>query len=417
MFTAPQFIKEVIIMAFDSNFKPVLRFMVVSDVHYRDEHSVERDRMELAIKTAYRLSEAEEYSKLDALYVVGDFATSGSRPQMLAFKDTLDRNLKEETVAVLSMASHEFHGEGEAAALEKFGEIYAQEPDTHRVINGYHFISVTCTNGCHFDDAKRAWAAAELKKAAADDPKKPIFFFQHPHIMGTVYGSANWGEDELTDILMNYPQIIDFSGHSHAPINDPRSIHQRHFTSLGTGTLSYFELDEFDKYTGTVPPGNEKAAQMLIVEADAEMRVRIYPYDLITGNFFPMTWKIDSAWDPKSYLYTDARYKTTVAPYFDDDAKIVVSDVKADGFKVTFDQAKTEDFYVNDYNVIVKNADGITVRNKTFWSEYYFFEMPATLSVEFDGLSQKETYYVEIYAGSFWKTVSEKPLVSEKIEL
>lgn len=404
-------------MAFDSNFKPVLRFMVVSDVHYRDEHSVERERMELAIKTAYRLSDAEEYSKLDALYVVGDFATSGSRPQMLAFKDTLDRNLREETVAVLSMASHEFHGEGEEAALEKFREIYAQEPDTHKVINGYHFINVTSTNGCHFDDAKREWVAAELKKAAADNPRKPIFFFQHPHIMGTVYGSANWGEDELTDILMNYPQIIDFSGHSHAPINDPRSIHQRHFTCLGTGTLSYFELDEFDKYYGTLPPQKEKAAQMLIVEADADMRVRIYPYDLITENFFPMTWKIDSAWDVKSYLYTDARYRTEVAPYFEDDAKIVVSDVTEDGFRVTFDQAKTEDFYVNDYNVIVKTADGTTVRNSTLWSEYYFYEMPETLSVEFNGLDKNETYFVEVYAGSFWKTVSEKPLVSEKIKL
>lgn len=404
-------------MAFDSNFRPVLRFMVVSDVHYKDEHSVERDRMELAIKTAYRLSEAEEYSKLDALYVVGDFANSGSRPQMLAFKDTLDTFLKPETAVNLSMASHEFHGEGEAAALEKFREIYAQEPDTHRIINGYHFISVTCTNGCHFDDAKRTWVAAELKKAVADDPRKPIFFFQHPHIMGTVYGSANWGEDELTDILMNYPQIIDFSGHSHAPINDPRSIHQHHFTSLGTGTLSYFELDEFDKYCGTIPPRKETAAQMLIVEADAEMRVRVYPYDLITENFFPMIWKIDSAWDVKSYLYTDKRYKTGAAPYFADDAKIVVSDVQADGFKVTFDQAKTEDFYVDDYNVIVKNSDGVTVRNTTLWSEYYFYEMPETLTVEFKELSPKEIYQVEIYAGSFWKTVSEKPLVSEKIEL
>ena len=404
-------------MAFDKNFNPVLRFMVVSDVHYRDEHSVERERMELAIKTAYELSEKEKYSKLDALYVVGDFATSGSRTQMLAFKDTLDRNLKAETKVCLSMASHEFHGEGETAAHEKFKEIYNQEPDTHNVINGYHFINVTSTNGCHFDDAKRAWVKAELKKAAEDDPRRPIFFFQHPHIMGTVYGSANWGEDELTDILMNYPQIINFSGHSHAPINDPRSIHQRHFTCLGTGTLSYFELDEFDKSCSTIPPGKEKAAQMLIVEADADMRVRVYPYDLITSNFFPMTWKIDSAWDVKSFLYTDARYKTTDAPWFEENAKAVISDVTDNGFTVTFDQAKTNDVYVDDYNVIVKNSDGVTVRNTAIWSEYYFYDMPEKLSVTFDELRKNETYQVEIYAGSFWKTVSEKPLLSEKIEL
>ena len=43
--------------------------------------------------------------------------------------------------------------------------------------------------------------------------------------------------------------------------------------------------------------------------------------------------------------------------------------------------------------------------------------MPETLSVEFRGLNKNEKYFVEVYAGSFWKTVSDKPLVSEKTEL
>lgn len=402
-------------MSFDKNFKPVLRFMVVSDIHYRDEDSIERARMKQAVETAYALSEKEEYSNLDALYVVGDFATRGTEEQMLAFKDTLDKTVKGNTKVVLSMASHEFFA-GEEVALERFKRIFAQQPDSHEVINGYHFISVTCTNGCHFDDAKREWVAAELKKAALDNPRRPIFFFQHPHIMGTVYGSANWGEDELTDILMNYPQIIDFSGHSHAPINDPRSIHQRHFTCLGTGTLSYFELDEFDKIYGTCPPGKEKAAQMLIVEADADMRVRIYPYDLITSNFFPFTWKIDEAWNVDSYLYTDKRYKSDLAPYFTDDAKITVKDVSADGFTAEFDQAKIDEEYVNDYNIRVKDANGVIVRNAAIWSEFYFYEMPEKLSIRFDGLASGE-YTVEIYANSFWRNRCEKPLKSEVIVL
>ena len=402
-------------MAFDKNFKPVLRFTVVSDIHYKDTDSVERERMKKAVETSYALSEKEEYSKLDALYVVGDFATSGTEEQMLAFKNTLDETLKDGTKVTLSLASHEFFA-GEDIALERFKRIFSQSPDSHEVINGYHFISVTCTNGCHFDDAKRAWVAAELKKAAADDPVKPIFFFQHPHIMGTVYGSANWGEDELTDILMNYPQIIDFSGHSHAPINDPRSIHQRHFTCLGTGTLSYFELDEFDKAYGTCPPGKEKAAQMLIVEADAENRVRIYPYDLITSNFFPFTWVIDEAWNPDSYIYTDKRYKSDLTPWFDESAKAEISDVKADGFTVTFDQAKISDEYVNDYNIYIINKDGVIVRNSTVWSEFYFYEMPEKLCVSFDGLDSGE-YTAKIYANSFWKNRCDKPLISETVVL
>lgn len=405
-------------MAFDKNFKPVLRFLVVSDVHYSDDpECIERKRMTQALKTAYELSEKEEYSNLDALYVVGDFTGRGTDAQMLSFKQTLDEYLMDGTEATLSLASHEYFHDGEESALERFGKIFGMEPDTHKVINGYHFISVTSTNGCHFDEAKQNWVAEELKKAVADDPVKPIFFFQHPHIMGTVYGSANWGEDELTAILMNYPQIINFSGHSHAPINDPRSIHQQHFTCLGTGTLSYFELDEFDKYYGTIPPDNEKAAQMLFVEADADMRVRIYPYDVITSNFFPYTWKIDSAWDVDSFLYTDARYKTTQAPYFEEDAKIIISDKTDSGFKVTFDQAKYDGERVNDYNVIVKDGNGVTVRNSTMWSGYYFYDMPETLSVSFDGLEKGREYRVCIHANSFWKTRTKQPLISENITL
>ena len=404
-------------MGFDKDFSPVLRFMVVSDVHYKNEHSAERERMEKAIKTAYELSDGEKYSKLDALYVVGDFANNGSPEQMRAFKKTLDENVREGTEITLSLASHEYGYNGEQGALERFSEIFAMEPDTHKVINGYHFISITSTKGCHFDEAKQEWAARELKKAAEASPKKPIFFFQHPHISGTVYGSINWGEDELTAILMNYPQVIDFSGHSHAPINDPRSIHQKHFTSLGTGTLSYFELDEFDKIYGTVPPRANIAAQMLIVEADARNRVRIYPYDLITSNFFPYTWKIDSAWDPSSFLYTDKRYKTDVAPHFGENARVRISDIIPGGFTAEFDCAEIDEDYVDDYNVYVKKSDGTIVRNSTVWSEYYFYDMPKVLSVSFSGLDEGENYTVEIYANSFWKTCTEKPLTSDVISL
>lgn len=404
-------------MAFEKGFAPVLRFLVVSDIHYVGEKCVERERMTKALKTAYKLAENEEYSKLDAVYVVGDFTKKGNYEQMAAFKETLDENIKSETQVAVSLASHEFMHDGEEAALKRFSEIFGMEPDTHKVINGYHFISVTSTKGCHFDEAKQAWVASELKKASEDSPRRPIFFFQHPHITDTVYGSLNWGEDELTAILMNYPQIIDFSGHSHAPINDPRSIHQRHFTCLGTGTMSYFELDEFDKIYGTVPPKSNIAAQMLIVEADEKMRVRVYPYDLISDNFFPMTWKIDSAWDPDSFVYTDARFKTDVAPYFESDAKAEIVKKSDSGFTVVFDQAKTNDYYVNDYNVYIKKDDGTIVRNSTVWSEYYFYDMPEKLSVDFDGLDKGETYYAQIYAGSFWKTRSKAPLLSEKITL
>ena len=226
------------------NFTPVLRFIASSDLHANREHPSRVENFRKGLNLIYKYAEGCEYNKLDAVIINGDFADGGKDEQMLDVKEAFDDCLKPETKWILTMASHEFFCEGgEAAALEKFGRIFGVPTDNHNVINGFHFISVTTTNGCRFNDEKRAWIKAELDKAVADDPFKPVFFFQHPHIQGTVYGNVYWGEDEITDILMNYPQIIDFSGHSHAPVNDPRSIHQQHFTSVGTGSFKYFELD------------------------------------------------------------------------------------------------------------------------------------------------------------------------------
>lgn len=399
---------------FDYDFNPVLRFMVVSDVHYKDEHTIERDRMVSAIRTAYRLSDNDKYNKLDAIYVVGDFANSGSPEQMKAFRKTLDDEVRSDTVWNVSFASHEVSYDDYEHTAERFKAYFDAEPNTHRVINGFHFISVSCTRRCEFTEEHKEFAEKELKFAAEDDRRKPIFFFQHPHIKDTVYGSIDWGEQGLTPILCNYPQIIDFSGHSHAPINDPRSVHQRHFTCFGTGTLSYFEGDDFDKYYDTVFPNAHNAAQMLIVETDADNRVRVYPYDLITDNFFPFVWKIDKPWDPLSFEYTDKRYKSDVTPYFKENSSIDVC-LDRNSVMVKFEQALIDEEYVCDYNVYVKNSDNLIVANKNLWSDYYFYDMPEFLEVSFDDLTPGE-YFIEIYANSFWCSKSE-PLVSKKFKI
>ena len=79
-------------MALDKNFKPVLRFMACSDIHIKDDPDCpERARFRKAIQCAYKIAEqSETYKKLDALYVVGDFANSGTEVQMRAVKQILD---------------------------------------------------------------------------------------------------------------------------------------------------------------------------------------------------------------------------------------------------------------------------------------------------------------------------------------
>ena len=399
------------------NFKPIIRFVVMSDVHLKDEHTVEHDRLVKAINDAYKIAEAHpDYKSLDALILDGDFANSGSEAQMQRAKQILDENLKEETKGIYAIASHEFRGNGVEAGYEKLKRILGSDGDTHEVIKGFHFVAVSPAKGVCVDDAKIAWTREKLTLAHKDDPKKPVFMFQHPHVSGTVYGSINWGEDELNVVYNDFPQILVFSGHSHAPINDPRSIHQQHYTCLGTGTLSYFELDEFDKICNTIPENSKEAAQMLIVEADADNRVRVYPYDILTGNFFQYVWKIDVPSDPETFIYTDAkRYKEALAPYFKDGAAAQVSDITESGVKITFPQATCDDQpFVNSYDIILRRkSDNVIESQQSIWSEYYFYNMPETREFVFNNLEPNTEYVGKITAKGFFHNCSSNYLTVE----
>lgn len=394
-----------------SAFVPKIRFIVMSDVHVKPEKDCkELARLRTGLRDAYSYAEQSSYNKIDAFVVVGDFANRGAEEEMLNFKEVLDEYIKPETDVTLSVASHEY-GAGEDVAKERLRKIFGMHYDAHKVINGFHFISVSSTRGCNFDEPQIEFAEKALKEAAADSMEKPIFFFQHPHISGTVYGSINWGDDALYPTLMNYPQVIDFSGHSHAPINDPRSIHQEHFTSVGTGSLSYFELDEFDKVYGTVPPDADKCAQFLIVEADGNNRVRIMPFDILTEKFFPVTWKIDSPSEPSEFIYTDKRYGTRVCPHFAP-CTAIETETEVNTVKITFGQADIDEDRVNDYKITVRNSDKKIVKQICVWSGYYLYDMPETLSVTIKDLP-KGKYSVKITAKGFWKNTSDNALKAE----
>jgi len=400
-------------------FIPKIRFMVTSDIHYQDEHTPQRDYFEKAVGLAYNYASSHEaYNKLDALFVVGDFSNTGTQIQMQAFKDSIDKTVKPETEVVVSVARHEFLNDGEEVAYKRFKRIFDMDHDVHKVINDFHFISVSTTNGDRFDGEKWEFASLALEAAFKDDPKKPIFFFQHPHIRDTVYGSLAWSNDDLMTLLMNYPQVIDFSGHSHAPINDPRSIHQKHFTAVGTGTMFYFELDEYDKIYGAIPPNKDRnkshqvdAAQILIVEVDESGCVRILPYDVVTEQFFPLEWEIKKPWDPSTFLYTDERYNNPKKPYFKESAKINITDLTEESVEFIFDQATIDEEYVNGYDITIKRKkDDVILQKISIFSEYYYLEMPEKLSQKFDLLEKATEYILSITANSFWKTSSDEAL-------
>ena len=399
----------------DNTFTPAVRFAVLSDIHIKDDPECrEMKRLDEGLRYAYRYARSSKtYNKLDAAFFVGDFTDSGHDKEFENIASVLNRSINfDETKLYLSLASHDRHSDDDGSEENSDNNLmkyFGVEPDIHTVINGFHFISVSCDNHCRFSDDRKVFAEKALKESRDDDPKKPIFFFQHPHINGTVYGSVLWGDDDLYPILENYPQVVDFSGHSHAPINDPRSIHQKHFTSHGTGSLSYFELDEFDKYYGTIPPDREKCAQFLIVEADKNGKTVIKPFDILTQNFFTCGDRvIETPWDPDSFTYTDERYHNPERPHFKENTAI---NIKRSGGKITieFEQAVSETERVNSYTMTVRRkSDSVIVKRISFWSGYYLYNMPPLASAEIE-LEQGE-YNVEIEAEGFWHNKSDNRL-------
>lgn len=402
------------------NFKPIFRFAVMSDIHYQNEHTIQRDYFEKGVKDAYAYGKNHLlYQQLDALFIVGDFTNSGSEREFEAFKTSMDKVLQPETELTISIAGHEFQHEGEPATIERLSRFFGMEPDVHKKLGDFHFISISTTYGDEFNDEKRQFAYDALFKAAKENPKKPIFFFQHPHLRGTVYGSLGWGKPGLERVLMNFPQIIDFSGHSHAPNNHPRNIHQRHFTSVGIGNMFYFDMDEFDKVYGEVPPSQQPtpdrphdAAQFLIVEVDAGGAVLIKPYDIISSSFFHSGWHIPAPWNPQTFTYTDARYLNAAKPYFKPDAEVVIDELTADKIAFTFDQAVIDEYQVDAYDITIKRvSDDVIVRKISIWSEYYFMDMSERLSQVIDKLDSHTAYELSIKAHGFFRTTSTDGLI------
>ncbi|MBB6733278.1 metallophosphoesterase family protein [Cohnella zeiphila] len=268
-----------------SDFVPVVRFLVMSDSHIETFADVGCSRIQKAISLGYSDAQSDSvYKSLDAVMFCGDITDKGDMSQYIAFKSTVDSALKEETKLLAILASnHDCWGSMGRGALSYFSSLTGLHTDWHDVINGYHFIGISASadSDYRYDPEQISWVKEQLDKAVADDPEKPIFVTHHEHVLDTVYGSGDkeWGIDHLKSVFEEYPQIIHFSGHSHYPLNDPRSIWQGSFTAVGTGAIKYMEFT-VDGKKGVHPDHYEKTGQTWIVEVSAQNEVRLRGYDV-----------------------------------------------------------------------------------------------------------------------------------------
>ena len=330
-----------------STFAPVIRFAVFSDTHVLAIGDTRSRRLQKVLSLAYSDAEQDEnYKAVDAALIAGDLTDNGTIAQYIGFKATVDSVLKDETVLMPVVAkNHDGYTYFEKAP-SVYENITGLNSDFHNVVNGFHFIGISAskTKGEHYSEYQREWLKEQLAAAASDDPEKPIFVIHHEHVSGTVYGSRDedgWGLDYFKDILCEYPQIVDFSGHSHYPINDPRSIWQGEFTAVGTGTLKYVELT-VDGKNRVNPDRYKKIAQMWIVEVDKNNSVRLRAFDALSATLLCESI-IDNPSDKNNRQYSyENRLAESSAPKFSDNAELTVKKV-AGKYKVTAPKAESTD--------------------------------------------------------------------------
>ncbi|MGI6773066.1 MAG: metallophosphoesterase [Acutalibacteraceae bacterium] len=393
------------------DFTPVLRFAVCSDVHLNgDPEQDNAKKFADLFKDCYAICEADDrYKALDAVLVAGDFTGGGREAEYQSFNRIVSEQQREGTQLLTVLGNHEFiayRDKDATVGYQVYRKMISGEIDTHTVINGFHFIGVSYSDDGKTFKTKKAWLKEQLKKAAADTPDAPIFVFQHPHPFLTVYGSINWGNTTVASVLRKFPQVFDFSGHSHYISNDPRSVWQGAYTALGTaainglmGSLGY--LNEFDY--------PEKAGEFYLVDVDFSGNVRVRLYDVVNHCFFKdIDYYFTDIGKKSSFVYSwHNRRRLDKAPSFPHNAQISVEKSDSGEYVLIFPDANDK-YVVEGYQIDIRKKSGKHVTSKQIPSNDHLPVSDGLMRTPIGELESGQEYTVSIVAVNAYRKRSEK---------
>ncbi|WP_051286819.1 metallophosphoesterase family protein [Paenibacillus taiwanensis] len=386
------------------NNKPLLVFPVISDVHIGPGDEEEQHTMDVQEPT-----DIEKYAaalKLlrqlapdqDVLVIVGDLTNQGTVPEYNRHMETLRAHKHPDAELLITIGNHDYWNnlpvqEAQERFLQMSGMTHLYE---RYVIKGYHFIMLATEDGTthgRYSLDQIEWLKAQLAQAAQEGPEKPIFVFLHQHIADTVYGSEDWGiqhnKEALYEALRPFPQVITFSGHSHYPLNDPRSIHQRDFTSVGTGSLRYMEVEQ-GRIQGVLPLKGSEFSQGLLVEVYCD-KVQIRRIDFCEQAEIREPWEVSMPFIPSSFTYTDNRDQNP--PVFPTDARLLIQnrDKNASSLTIAWKQA-IDDQQVHHYEIQLLDDDDQLLQQWTAFSESYRYTMPDPLVITLRDVPDLQIY-------------------------
>lgn len=392
--------------------EPKLQFVVLSDFHI-DDYASEQARVEKEFDVIHSI-----FPNPDAIVFAGDLINDSSyiagRPNLKAdhavVKQLIQDNLKRLKMDTRIQMVTGNHDAGHNAMLEYYtGDAAAWFPadsngDYALEIEGYPFVIV---NSQYSASTHKTFLNNTLSKYT--DTSKPIFFFMHIPMINTVGFATNKGNSGFDTLLKDYPNLLAFTGHTHFDMQDDRSIWQKDFTALNTGSSSYIESPgTFWAHTGQ-NYGDEvgerfemPVTQAYFVEvfddrveldrvamnADwGDVKKTSYsaapPYHntgVVIGEPWIVDLKADKTAMKESFRYTGSR---GTAPAFAQDAKAVLETVGEEG-RVTFPQA-ADVRKVSYYEIRTKDPAGNTAGTMKVMPENVYSPVPKTLTYPLKG--------------------------------
>ncbi|MDR1498589.1 MAG: metallophosphoesterase [Puniceicoccales bacterium] len=361
------------------------RFAVISDIHF----GIFMGGLLSTIKVSHALKNIFGKGRIDALFVVGDLTDGGKVHEYNSLlKVFSDKANVPAGVAVYFMMGNHDHYNKHVNTAKLYKEKLKQPLNQYAEIKGHAFITLSPTGsgGNDYKNDAKKFLSEKLEFAAKKFPGAPIFVFFHHPPLETCYGSekGHWGTAVLTPILERYPQVVTFSGHSHFPIGDPRSIHQGKFTAVNDGSTTYTEVLRGEVHEKSIhPEGFDNVTEGLIVNVLGNGNVEIERWDTFRDEEILPRWLVEAPHDGSRFTYKGERGK--LAPAFAGGIKPVVSDTKEGACVVTFPQAKDNEV-VHHYLIEILDGEKV-IKSVRKCSQFYLNSwMPAELYVVFSKL-------------------------------
>ncbi len=206
-------------------------FAIVSDIHITEHSFYSYNKRYKTVLRDIR----QNMKDASVLLNLGDVTNNGKEKEYQQLEKLMEVYQYDLPDIYYIMGNHDY-------ALNKFDPEQQQElfleytgmPDIYYSFEsqGYAFICLSSegrpkgtelnTVEAYLSEDQLDWLEEELKKAAGQNPSQPIFVFLHQPLEDTVALSEESSiipNDQLREILDQYPQVVFFSGHTHCPMD------------------------------------------------------------------------------------------------------------------------------------------------------------------------------------------------------